>query len=146
MLSLVHLELLKVQRGENMKITAQIITLLFATSVFAQVEAGSLKSAMKEMASALKTITVQANDASKNTSSSELAGKFVLVAQQAKGIYPSSANDDASKAKFAEMMDAVIVNGQLLQTAFASNDNTKATAILNQLVQDKKDGHSKFRQ
>lgn len=129
-----------------MKTKIQILVLMFSAMAFAQVQPSSLKSAMKEMSTTLKTITAQASDATKNQSSAALAAKFVQAAEQSKAFLPTSANDPASKAKYAEMMDQVIARGNELQMAFQSNDNTKATTLLNQLVQDKKDGHNQFRQ
>ncbi len=129
-----------------MKFKIQMMVLLLSATAFAQLQPASLKSAMKDMSTTLKTITSQAADATKNQSSAVLAGKFVQAAEASKAFFPSSANDPTSKTKYTEMMDLVIARGNELQMAFQSNDNTKATALLNQLVQDKKDGHSQFRQ
>lgn len=129
-----------------MNLKVQLIALVISTTVFAQVHTSSLKSAMKEMSTVLKAVTAQAADATKNKSSADLAGQFVRAAEEAKTFFPSSANDQASKEKYTEMMDTVIVSGKELQVAFQSNDNTKASVLLNQLVQDKKEGHNQFKQ
>jgi hypothetical protein len=131
--------------GGNMKRFVQLFVILFATVAFAETTMVSLKSAMQDMSSALKTITVQANDTSKNADSADLAAKFVTAAQQAKTVYPASASSDESKAQYTQMLDGVIATGQQLQAAFASNDNTQAVSLLNQLVQEKKDGHTQFK-
>lgn len=129
-----------------MKLKIQLITLVLSSMALAQIQPSSLKSAMKEMSTTLKTIAAQASDPSKNQNSVVLAEKFVRAAEESKNFFPSSANDSTSQAKYTEMMEIVIARGNELQMAFQSNDNTKATAILNQLVQDKKDGHNQFRQ
>lgn len=129
-----------------MKLKIQMLVLFLSTAAFAQVQPASLKLAMKEMSTTLKTITAQAADSTKNQSSATLSAQFVQAAETSKTFFPNSANDPASRAKYTEMMDLVISRGNELQMAFQINDNAKAAAILNQLVQDKKDGHSQFRQ
>lgn len=97
------------------------------------------------MAATLKKISAQSQDASKNSSSIALTEQFIKSVQQARELIPSTANDQTSQEQYVAMIDKVLENANQLKTAFQNNENTKAIGILNVLVQNKKDGHSQFR-
>lgn len=128
-----------------MKALLLITSLIFTIAATAQTSEPTLKSTMGQMASALKAISAQSQDATKNANSAELTDKFLQLVQKARELIPSTANDKASQEQYIAMIDQVIAHAKELKSAFLNNENTKAIAILNTLVQDKKDGHAQFR-
>lgn len=118
---------------------------LSVTAIAVENGAPTLKSTMSDMAATLKKISAQSQDESKNSSSIALTEQFIKSVQQARELIPSTANDQASQDQYVAMIDKVLENANQLKTAFQSNENTKAVEILNVLVQNKKDGHSQFR-
>lgn len=120
-------------------------------SASAQVAADSLASTMKLMSSKLKAISAQVNNPQMNAQSAVLADEFVAATLNSKQFVPDSiaslpAKDQpARRALYDQMLDATAALGKDLATALRANDNAKATAALNQLVQAKKGGHDEFR-
>lgn len=119
--------------------------ILSVTAIANESGAPTLKSTMSDMAATLKKISAQSQDASKNSSSIALTEQFIKSVQQARELIPSTANDQTSQEQYVAMIDKVLENANQLKTAFQNNENTKAIGILNVLVQNKKDGHSQFR-
>jgi hypothetical protein len=133
-------------KGDNVKTLILIAGfVLSVTAIAVENGAPTLKSTMSDMAATLKKISAQSQDESKNSSSIALTEQFIKSVQQARELIPSTANDQASQDQYVAMIDKVLENANQLKTAFQSNENTKAVEILNVLVQNKKDGHSQFR-
>ena len=128
-----------------MKTLILIASLVLSVTAMAQAEAPTLKATMSNMAATLKSISAQSQDANKNASSIALTEQFIKFVQQARELTPSTANDKASQEQYVAMIDKVLANANELKAAFQNNENTKAVEILNALVQNKKDGHSQFR-
>lgn len=128
-----------------MKTLILITSLVLSLTAVAQTDAPTLKSVMGEMATTLKSISAQSQDSGKNESSIQLTEQFIKSVEKARELLPSTANDQASQKQYVAMIDQVLVRGKELKLAFEKNDNAKAITILNALVQDKKEGHSQFR-
>lgn len=111
----------------------------------------TLAKTMKGMSSDLKTISAQSTKPEMNSASAAIADDFIKLATHAKDFSTDVLKDvpadqlAAAKAEFDKMLDQAVSQGQQLAAALRANDNTQAVAILNQLVQTKKDGHSKFK-
>jgi hypothetical protein len=143
-----------------MKIQITVLMISLA-SIFAFAQTGepqtvalptTLKATMKAMASDLKTIAAQVTNPQANENSASLADDFVKMVTHAKDFTPdmiSSLPADqqaAEEAKFDKQLDDVAALGTQMAAALRANDNAKASNILNQLVQAKKDGHDEFKQ
>lgn len=135
-------------------ITATMLTLAVVTAN-AAIETSALPSSlgktMKAMANDLKTITAQGSNPQMNSSSANLADEFVQLTLHAKDFTPdsisslSSDKQAAAKAEYDKQLDQAADLGRQLADAFRNNNNTQAAALLNQLVQAKKDGHDQFK-
>ena len=97
------------------------------------------------MSTTLKAIAEQSADPSKNVASEKLATDLVKSITGAKAFMPDTAKDQASKDMFIKMIDQTIDLAKQLAAAFHQNDNAKANDILNQMVNQKKDGHTRFK-
>lgn len=128
---------------KNLMISLVLVISSFAT---AQTEVATLKSTMQAMSTSLKAIAAQSTDKTKNASSEKLTLDLIKSVTVAQTLLPSSATDKARKDLYAKMIGQVLTSSKQLAQAFHSNDNTKAAAILVTLTQEKKDGHSSFRQ
>ena len=111
----------------------------------------SLGKTMKAMSANLKTITSQATDAQSNQNSAILADEFVALTLHAKDFTPDTIQEAPAdqqpelQAHYKKMLDETAELGRQLAAAFRAGDNTKAAALLNQLVTAKKSGHSEFK-
>jgi len=136
-------------KGKIMKTLILITSLILSFTAIAettvQTSAPTLKSTMSDMATTLKSISSQSQDSSKNESSIQLTEQFIKSVEKARELLPATANDKASQEQYVAMIDQVLVHAKELKAAFEKNENAKAIAILNSLVQAKKEGHSQFR-
>ncbi len=111
-----------------------------------------LGDAMKAMSGNLKAISEQGQNKAMNAQSAVLADQFVVAVGQARTFIPKSigglAGKDQAAAKelYLKMIDQTVELGKQLAASFRANDNAKAVNLLNQLVSQKKQGHSEFKQ
>lgn len=135
-------------------ITATLVT-LSVLAAHADIDSSALPSTlartMKAMSNDLKTITTQGSNPQMNSNSATLADEFVQLVVHAKDFTPdsiSSLSGDkqaAAKAEYDKALDQTADLGRQLASAFRANNNAHAAALLNQLVQAKKDGHNQFK-
>lgn len=135
-------------------VTATLLT-LSVISAHAEIDPSALPSTlartMKAMSNDLKTITTQGNNSQMNSNSATLADEFVQLVLHSKDFTPDSISSlsadkqAAAKAEYDKALDQTADLGRQLASAFRANNNTLAAALLNQLVQAKKDGHSQFK-
>ncbi|AZZ36383.1 hypothetical protein CIK05_06115 [Bdellovibrio sp. qaytius] len=135
-----------------------ILSLVLQSSAFAQNASDTaaalpktLAATMKAMSSNLKSIVAQINNPQLNDNSATKADMFTALTLHSKDFSPDSiANlpadqNVAAKAQYDKMLDQTADLGTQLAFAFRSNDTASATVILNQLSQQKSDGHKQFK-
>ncbi|MFZ3231500.1 MAG: hypothetical protein WA160_14935 [Pseudobdellovibrio sp.] len=111
----------------------------------------SLASTMKAMSNGLKAVSAQSANTQMNENSAILVDQFILSALHAKDFIADSIaslpadQQQAAKAQYDKLLDDSAELGRQLAAAFRANNNSLATLILNQLVQNKKEGHSQFK-
>ncbi len=137
----------------NITVVLMSLTAMSATDL-TTVEAAapkSLGSAMKLMSGKLKDIAAQVTDPQLNAQSALMADEFIAAVVAGKVFIPDSVakmpsqEQAAAKAMYTKMMDQTIILGQQLAASLRGNDNTKASLLLNDLVSQKKQGHTEFK-
>lgn len=137
------------------KIMTAILLTFSVIAAHAKIDASALPTTlartMKAMSNDLKAITTQGNNAQMNSNSATMADEFVQLVLHSKEFTPDSVRSlpasqrAAAKAEYDKALDQTADLGRQLADAFRANNNTLAAALLNQLVQAKKEGHSQFK-
>jgi hypothetical protein len=125
-------------------------TLLFLTAAAAFATAPTLKDNMSSIGKLVKAITLAAGDNTKNAVSADQARQLgvlfaAVLAQEPDSIAQMPAGQQASAvAEFKQLIQQELTDSGRLQTAFQTNDNAAASAVLKDMQVDKATGHSKF--
>jgi hypothetical protein len=125
-----------------------VLSMTLATVTFAE---GGLEGSMKQMASAVKTISKTIAIPAMNSVNIKLADKFVQSATHARAQLPEeiqqlpAADQAKRKALYEEMLDHAIELGEYLETSLKQNDQTKAQHFLEQIKAYEKEGHNEFK-
>ena len=131
--------------------------LVVATLTALSISAGALADtvigdAMKDMASALKTIVGQASDASQNASSAQLCDQMLKDIATARPQTPEkvanlpSDQQASQETAYQQALDQLASQVTQLKNDFVANNNAAAANDLNAINQTKIAGHKQFKQ
>lgn len=110
----------------------------------------SLKSIMKGIGTQFKLLQAQVDDSTKNADSVKMAETMIVGLTDARALIPDSisslpdAEQSARKDLYYKMMDQTMDLVKQVIAALKANDNQKATQLVAQVLQAKKDSHSEF--
>jgi len=106
---------------------------------------------MEDLNSVFRKLRRQIGDASQNTSSLELTGKLITLAEKAAKLAPAKADDvpAADRAKFIAGyqagMDKLVKQFRTLEAALKEGNNAEAEQLLQKIASFQKEAHREFR-